>query len=123
MTEAEKRGWAEGPGGTYINPKLPSVIRGLHRADPREWSVRNVLNLAADLVQELIDLRAEQGEWEYALAHRDASWDEGDVEEVVNLAQAHRFMAAWDEYQRADGVLLRRRPAGLWEPVTPEEEQ
>lgn len=42
----------------YINPKLPSVIRGLYRADLRERSIQIVLDLAADLVQELIDLRA-----------------------------------------------------------------
>lgn len=43
---------------TYINPKLPSMIRGLYRADLREKSIQNMLDLAADLVQELIDLRA-----------------------------------------------------------------
>lgn len=54
----------------YINPKLPSMIRGLYRADLREKSIQNMLDLAADLVQELIDLRAalaeqEETEWEY----------------------------------------------------------
>lgn len=43
---------------TYINPKLPSMIRDLYRADLRERSIQNMLDLAADLVQELIDLRA-----------------------------------------------------------------
>lgn len=42
---------------TYINPKLPSMIRDLYRADLRERSIQNMLDLAADLVQELIDLR------------------------------------------------------------------
>ena len=39
----------------YINPALPSMIRGLYRADLRERSIQNMLDLAADLVQELID--------------------------------------------------------------------
>lgn len=47
---------------SYINPALPSMIRGLYRADLREKSIQNMLDLAADLVQELIDLRAEQAE-------------------------------------------------------------
>lgn len=42
---------------TYINPALPSMIRGLYRADLREKSIQNMLDLAADLVQELIDMR------------------------------------------------------------------
>ena len=48
----------------YINPKLPSMIRNLHKGDPSMNSVKTLLGLAADLVQELIDLRAEQGETE-----------------------------------------------------------
>lgn len=43
---------------SYINPAMPSMIRGLYRADLREKSIQNMLDLAADLVQELIDIRA-----------------------------------------------------------------
>lgn len=43
---------------TYINPKLPATIRGLQRADMTERSIQNVLDLAADLVQELIDIKS-----------------------------------------------------------------
>ena len=48
----------------YINPALPSMIRGLYRADLREKSIQNMLDLAADLVQELIELREKRAEWE-----------------------------------------------------------
>lgn len=48
-------------GVSYISPNLPSMIRGLYRADLREKSVQNILDLAADLVQELIDIRAAVG--------------------------------------------------------------
>lgn len=44
--------------GSFISATLPSIIRGLYRADLREKSVQNILDLAADLVQELIDNRA-----------------------------------------------------------------
>ena len=43
---------------TYINPELPGMIRNLYRGDFRPKSIQNMLDLAADLVQELIDLRA-----------------------------------------------------------------
>lgn len=54
----------------YINPKLPGMIRDLHKGDPSMNSVKMMLALAGDLVQELIDLRAalaeqEETEWEY----------------------------------------------------------
>ncbi|MGO1566482.1 MAG: hypothetical protein ACTHXC_00530 [Brachybacterium sp.] len=42
---------------TYINPALPETIRGLYKADLREKSIQNMLDLAANLVQELIDTR------------------------------------------------------------------
>ena len=44
---------------TFISPRLPSLIRGLYRADLREKSIQNMLDLAADLVQELIDMKAD----------------------------------------------------------------
>ena len=49
---------------SYINPKLPSMIRNLHKSDPSERSVQVALGLAADLIEELIDLkpRAEAAE-------------------------------------------------------------
>lgn len=49
---------------SYINPKLPSMIRNLHKSDPSERSVQAALGLAADLIEELIDLkpRAEAAE-------------------------------------------------------------
>lgn len=42
---------------SYINPQLPDRVRGLYKADLRERSIQTVLNLAGDLIQELIDLR------------------------------------------------------------------
>lgn len=42
---------------SYINPKLPSMIRNLHKSDPSERSVQVALGLAADLIEELIDLK------------------------------------------------------------------
>lgn len=42
----------------YINPKLPSMIRSLWKQDPRERSLRAMLNLAGDLIEELIVARA-----------------------------------------------------------------
>lgn len=49
---------------SYINPGLPAMIRGLWKSDPSEASVRTALDLAGDLIQELIDLkpRAEAAE-------------------------------------------------------------
>lgn len=46
------------PKSSYISPNLPAQIRGLYRADLREKSIQTMLDLAGDLVQELIDLRA-----------------------------------------------------------------
>ena len=43
---------------TYISPRLPAQIRGLYRADLREKSIQTMLDLAGDLIQELIDLKA-----------------------------------------------------------------
>lgn len=42
---------------TYISPSLPGMIRNLWNSDLSERSVRTALNLAGDLIQELIDLR------------------------------------------------------------------
>lgn len=46
------------PRSSYISPHLPAQIRGLYRADLREKSIQTMLDLAGDLVQELIDLKA-----------------------------------------------------------------
>lgn len=46
------------PKSSYISPQLPAQIRGLYRADLREKSIQTMLDLAGDLIQELIDLRA-----------------------------------------------------------------
>ena len=43
---------------SYISPSLPAQIRGLYRADLRERSIQTMLDLAGDLIQELIDLKA-----------------------------------------------------------------
>ena len=47
---------------TYISPSLPGMIRNLWKSDPSERSVRTALNLAGDLIQELIDLRDQPAE-------------------------------------------------------------
>ncbi len=47
---------------SYINPNLPDKVRNLWRSDPSERSTQIVLGLAADLIQELIDLRANQSD-------------------------------------------------------------
>lgn len=44
----------------YINPKMPEMVRNLWRSDPSERSTQIILGLAADLIQDLIDLRANQ---------------------------------------------------------------
>lgn len=40
---------------TYINPQLPVMIRGLYSDDLSERSIQNVLDLAADIIQEHLD--------------------------------------------------------------------
>ena len=80
---------------TYINPALPSMIRGLYRADLRERSIQNMLDLAADLVQELIDMREK--------ANQEPSDDEV-------LEASLTFERVWDEIidsfdpERDDGI-------------------
>lgn len=121
---------------SYINPALPSMIRGLYRADLREKSIQNMLDLAADLVQELIDLRAEQGteepEWEWGSAGKEGISDpdprplEDDrpywpkhltgVRELTR-EQAESVIAAWNEGDPESAFLIRRRKAGPWEAV------
>ena len=48
---------------TYISPSLPGMIRNLWKSDLSERSVRTALNLAGDLIQELIDLRDQDDEF------------------------------------------------------------
>lgn len=79
----------------YINPALPSMIRGLYRADLREKSIQNMLDLAADLVQELIDMREK------------ANQEPSDAEV---LEASLTFERVWDEIidsfdpERDDGI-------------------
>lgn len=76
---------------SYINPALPRMIRGLYKADLREKSIQNMLDLAADLVQELIDMR-EQADREPSDAEVEAAgeaiWGRGwrVPKEVVRAA-------------------------------------
>lgn len=56
----------------YINPKLPGMIRNLYRDDLGEGSIQTMLNLAGDLIQELIDLRASTEE------AKAQAWDEAE---------------------------------------------
>lgn len=62
LTEAEPAGAAPqepvSARSSYISPSLPGRVRNLWKGDPSENSVRTVLNLAGDLIQELIDIRA-----------------------------------------------------------------
>lgn len=114
----------------YINPKLPSMIRGLYRADLREKSIKNMLDLAADLVQELIDLRAalaEQGETEWEYGYELIEPDTRDVFErdghYISTAFAYRAAKMRIHEERHPGVpglqysLIQRAKAGPWLPV------
>lgn len=69
---------------TYINPALPGMIRNLYRDELRPKSIQNMLDLAADLVQELIDLRANQGKPQITVT-------EGDL---IERAKAHARRAS-----------------------------
>ena len=100
----------------YINPKLPGMIRDLHKGDPSMNSVKMMLALAGDLVQELIDLRAalaEQGEteWEYGVSY---PWYEGNLSHAVEFESEPVAREHMDE---DEDVLVRRRKAGPWLPV------
>lgn len=95
----------------YINPALPAMIRDLHKSDPSMNSVITMLSLAADLVQELIDLRtilAEQGEpdWEYRCAGPGG-------EQPRPLAGEHEV----SRHIRSGCGEVQRRKAGPWLPV------
>ena len=63
----------------YISPELPGMIRNLYRDHLGEWSIQNMLNLAGDLIQELIDLRASTEE------AKAQAWDEGVTESGLDL--------------------------------------
>jgi len=92
----------------YINPKLPSMIRNLHKGDPSMNSVKTMLGLAADLVQELIDLRAEQGETGKLRAVEKFVADAEEAGVILDLAE--RFATSAD---RAAGVVDRAWRDGL----------
>lgn len=108
---------------TYINPALPSMIRGLYRADLRERSIQNVLDLAADLVQELIDLRAAvpaETEWEYT----DSESNPGE-HHLTRFSGSRDALNRRNEGRKRGGhpalPIWKRRKAGPWEPVLGEE--
>ena len=114
----------------YINPALPSMIRGLYRADLREKSIQNMLDLAADIVQELIDLRAalaEQGETEWEYGYELIEPDTREVFErdghYTSTAFAYRAAKMRIREERYPGVpdlqysLIQRTKAGPWLPV------
>ena len=95
----------------YINPKLPSMIRNLHKGDPSMNSVKTMLGLAADLVQELIDLRAEQAETEWEYGH---DCDESRATHHKNPSPQNPWQSMGTCTSATD---YRRRKAGPWLPV------
>lgn len=111
----------------YINPKLPGMIRNLHKGDLSMNSVKTMLGLAADLVQELIDLRAEQGETEWEYGYELIEPDTRDVFErdghYISTAFAYRAAKMRIHEERHPGVpglqysLIQRAKAGPWLPV------
>ena len=98
----------------YINPKLPGMIRNLHKGDPSMNSVKTMLGLAADLVQELIDLRAEQGEteWEYGIRAID-----DDIVPIISKMPTLESAQIRANNIRGGWIVVRRRMAGPWLPV------
>lgn len=105
---------------TYINPALPSMIRGLYRADLREKSIQNMLDLAADLIQELIELRAEHGTEEpedpdAVFEYRVRNDVAGFLSEPMTLSGA-RDEAKIDPHD----FIERRRKPNEWTPVEQE---
>lgn len=98
---------------TYISPSLPSMIRGLYDADLREKSVRNMLDLAADLVQELIDLRADQGKplppnpLPESGGHRPQRLNAKLRASLIDFAK-DRIQAAWGDVGETDAEMLAK---------------
>lgn len=73
---------------SYISPSLPAQIRGLYRADLRERSIQTMLDLAGDLIQELIDLKA-------APVLPSSGVDEDKLAEVI--AKSRGFGNGWEQ--------------------------
>ena len=62
MARASLIGTPQKPAASsYISPALPDMIRGLYKGDYSPRSIQSVLDLAAELVEELIDMRAAAG--------------------------------------------------------------
>lgn len=90
----------------YISPSLPARIRGLYRADLRERSVQAMLDLAGDLIQELIDLRTapvlscgvdedKLAEVIARVSHRAIDQGTNPRVECVDSAEVARAVAGW----------------------------
>ena len=95
---------------TYISPSLPGMIRNLWKSDPSERSVRTALNLAGDLIQELIDLRdqpaADHQELPNADGPTDAEVRAAAEESTTDLGSIRDWYAgAVDEYWCDTGML------------------
>ena len=76
---------------TYISPSLPGMIRNLWKSDLSERSVRTALNLAGDLIQELIDLRDQP-----AAEHQEPpNADDPTDAEVRAAAEASEYHEQW----------------------------
>lgn len=93
------------------------MIRNLYRGDFRPKSIQDMLDLAADLVQELIDLRAEQDEWEWAVR-----WAVTEGEPVTDIGADEEDVRDLVIDQEGYAEAVRRR-VSPWESVTPKEEQ
>ena len=88
---------------TYISPRLPAQIRGLYRADLREKSIQTMLDLAGDLIQELIDLKAspvlpssgvDEDKLAEVIARVTDLWDD-PLDEVHDIPKIARAVAEW----------------------------
>lgn len=103
------------PKSSYINPHLPAQIRGLYRADLREKSIQTMLDLAGDLIQELIDLRAapvlpssgvDEDKLTEVIARVTDMWDD-PLDEVHDIPQIARAVAAWLRVQGGESRATR----------------
>ena len=81
---------------TYISPSLPGMIRNLWKSDPSERSVRTALNLAGDLIQELIDLRDQPAADHQEPPNADDPTD-AEVRAAAEELDGHSWMTDPDE--------------------------
>ena len=98
---------------TYISPSLPGMIRNLWKSDLSERSVRTALNLAGDLIQELIDLRDQPAAEHQEPPNADDPTDAEVRAAAVEFEQHEQFWYDDDDQPRCEcGFRLEESPNG-----------